>query len=495
MKKANFIFFIAAAALSVLVIIILATGFWKRFFEKEKEEYQPARIITPRETTISSSAENSVQMVWDENLNIKIPMNEGEVAVAVISRESEEGFAEEQFIAFLIPANTEKRVYVTYVNYDETERSYKRRWDAETLVTRAETLSFYDQDITGDRSNCIIAAGMNTAYEHTLTIFKRSGFNEEDEHLFNKIAELAIDGSIVIQETGRSLAYQQGITSGQSFNIATYGHDVYSENILDQIETIYSYSLLSGQYEQIRTSRIPGSQIEQQELRRILNGNSADFENFISDLWYYVSPQGTIDSRQYIYFNPAGREIIFYGDESQQVFNWLNSAATRYGLYITSQNISISTLRRRIDIELESLDSIRLRVTEDVRIRIEMIESWDGTYRRASSVQQKFSGSSISPLIDVVYDSSWGRIQFEKNGEYTIYSGNAARKGRYIFFEIDDEELLELRPFEDENRNERTIYRVESLANNALSLSRVRLGTSGVQDMFDPLVILLPVEN
>jgi hypothetical protein len=420
-------------------------------------------------------------------------MEDGEIVFAVLNKDREEILAEEQFIIFGNTYDNTRGLYLTYIGFDESSRRYRRMWNAPVAATRAETISILSQDIIGDRNNCIIVTGMNNRSEHSMTVFRRVSFTEDQT--FNKIAELQIDGSIIIQETTRSLAYQQGITKGQSYNIATYGHDNLSNNILDQIETIYSLNDDSGQYEQTGASRIPGSQIEQRQLREILSGVPGVFENFINDLWYYVSPQGTVDTRQYIYFDPSGREIIFYGDGAQQVFNWHNSTYTRYGIYIRSQNISISTLLRFIDIELESLDSIKLRVIEDVQLKISISTSWDGSYRRAGAVALKESASSVRPAINAVYDSSLGRIQFFDTGEYTINSGNTVRKGRYVFYKVDGNELLEFRSGEKNENDNRTIYKVETAAGSSLSLSRVRLGTAGIQDLYETAIILTPVEN
>jgi hypothetical protein len=489
MKKSAVIFSSLFVAVSVLLIAILATGFWKRYFITGTEEHTDTRIIIPLEANLHSEAGNTGQMRWGERVTTKIPMEDGETAIAVLNREREESPAEEQFVAFINP-NAERRVYIAYISFDETGRAYRRMWEAPTSVTRPETLSIFNLDLVGDRNNCIIVTGMNNRNEHTMTIFRR-GFFQRDDQEFNKIAEIQIDGSIIIQETGRSMAYQQGITRGQSFNIAAYGHDSSSNNLLDQIETIYSYSLSSQKYEQTSVSRIPGSQIEQRRLRELLSGAPGVFENFINDLWFYVSPQGTIDPKQYLYFDPAGREIIFYGDEAQQVFHWHNSTPTRTGIYIRSQNISISTLLRFIDIELESMDSIRLRVIEDVRLRITATATWDGTYRRAGAVVQHEKEASIKPGVNALYDSLWGRLELKGNGEYSISSGNETKRGRYVFFKVDDHELLELRP--DERTETRMIYKTEALGTAALSLSRVRLGTTGIQDLLETPVTLTPV--
>ncbi|MDR0302397.1 MAG: pallilysin-related adhesin, partial [Treponema sp.] len=402
------------------------------------------------------------------------------------------GVTEEQFVVYRYANDAAKPLYITGIVYDEQSREYKRQWDAPTAATRSETISLFTQDLIGDRINCVIVSGMNNQYEHTITVFRRNSFAQREQP-YTKIAELQIDGSIVIQETSRSMAYQQGITSGQSFNIAAYGHDTSSTNIMDQLETIYSYNPGTNQYERTNVSRIPGAQIEQRRVREILSGAPGVFENFTHDLWYYVSPQGMIDLKQYIFFDPASREIIFFGDEAQQVFRWQNSMPTRYGLYVRSQNISITTLLRFIDIELESLDSIKLRVFEDVRMKVIVNTSWDGTYRRAGAVNAEKPKSSIKASLNALFDSSLGRLQFFDTGVYTINSGE--KSGHYVFFKVDENDLLELRPDDAGEAPEgRTVYKVEVIGNSALILSRVRLGTTGIHEVMEPAVMLTPVE-
>jgi hypothetical protein len=167
-------------------------------------------------------------------------------------------------------------------------------------------------------------------------------------------------------------------------------------------------------------------------------------------------------------------------------------------LYVTSQNISISTLRRFIDIELESMDSIKLRVFEDVRLKINVSESWDGSYRRAGKMNPKENGSSIRGGINAAYNCSWGRLRFQDSGEYTITSDGTVKKGRYVFFNVAEQELLELRPEQGNAERgaseNRTVYRV-SASGAALILSRVRLGAAGVHDMLEGQIMLIPAES
>jgi len=490
MKKAFIGFYIGITLASIGLIFVLATGAWKQFFYEKPEEQFRTRIVTPRETGSIIDTATADLMIWNENLITKVPLEDGEVVIAVLTRESEDGIAEEQFAAYRYASDPAKVIYITWIVYDIERARYRRMWNAPIAAVRPETISLFTQDLIGDRSSCVIVTGMNDRNEYAMIIFKRS-FQDANEP-FITIAELQIDGSIVIQETGRSLAYQQGITAGQSFRIAAYSYDSSSSNILDQLETTYAYNPQSQKYEQINISRIPGSQIEQQRLRELLSGAPGVFEGFINDLWYYVSPQGTIDLKQYMYFDPSAKEIIFFSDKTQQVFNWQNSAPTRYGLYITCQNISISTLRRSIDIQLESLDSIKMRVIEDLNLKIDISESWDGSYRRASPAVLERQGSSLSPAFNALYDGPWGRIRFSDDGEYTISYGSTSRKGRYVFYRVDEHNLLELRP-EGENDN-RMVYRIDAAETSEMNLSRVRLGTTGIQDMLEPPVTLTFVE-
>jgi hypothetical protein len=493
-RKAFFILIAGAAAICAAILILTLSGVFQMLFRAKNQEQRRTRIVIPQENTNKGDSD-AERMAYEESINTWIAMEDGEIIITVLTQDFNNDALEEQIVAYRNLLENDSPIYLTYVNYDEQKKTYRRLWNVPTAAARLGTISLYTQDLLGDRNNCVILLGMNDRGEHTLTAFHR---NPQAPLIqpFAKIAELRIDGSILVQELERSQAYHQGFARGQSYPIAAYSHDTASVNILDQIETIYTYNSGSGVYEQSKVTRIPGSQIEQRRLRELLSGEQGVFETFISDLWYFVSPQGTVDSRQYIYFDPEGKEIIFFGDETQQVFTWQHSSPTRYGLYISSQNISITTLRRFLDIELESLDSIRLRVFEDVRLKIAVSGSWDGSYRRAASHEVAAPQKQFSPYIDALYDSSWGRLRFYPGGTYELSSSGLTRTGYYVFFRAGNQDLLELRP-ESAGKSageNRMIYRIDP-AGAGLSLSRVRLGAAGIQDLHEGQVVLTAVEG
>jgi hypothetical protein len=500
-----------------LVFIAAAAGAAFLYFkplqgaEDTENRIRQARVVVPQNMeTLGFEGSGEVErMVYEDAVNAKIALKEGESIVAVLTQDLDGDMVDEQILAHRRALEPDSPVSISYIGFDNALGGYRLIWSAPTVVSRPGTASVYTQDLIGDRSICILVSGMDNNGDQTLTVFRMGGAESPrgaeslrgdsapQEPAFSKIAELRIDGSIQVQEAERSQAYHTGLSGGQSFPIVAYGRDLNSANILDQVERLYTYNETRGIYEQTRTTRIPGSQIEQRRARELLNGGREKFEEFVTGLWYYVSPQGTVDNRQYIYFDPSGGEIIFYGEEIQQVFHWQNSSATRHGLYIASQNISVTTLRRFLDIELESMDSIRVKVFEDIRLKIYVTAPWDGSYRRAETTETAAALSGqpnrVLPYIDASYDGSIGRIVFSPDGNYSLASGGSVQKqGRYAFFTLDNQELLELRPL-DNGEGARETYRVERDAaedSGAMTLARIQLGTRGARDMHEAAISL-----
>jgi hypothetical protein len=146
---------------------------------------------------------------------------------------------------------------------------------------------------------------------------------------------------------------------------------------------------------------------------------------------------------------------------------------------------------------MESLDRIRIRVFEDIRLKLGVCAPWDGSYRRAGSSLRQTEEKNFRPYTEAVYDSSMGRLRFHANGEYELSSSGTRAKGRYAFFRVGNHELLELRPDRNASANsgsngdDRLTYSLTVMDNpDNLSLSRVRLGASGIQELHEIPVIL-----
>ncbi|MDR1788429.1 MAG: pallilysin-related adhesin [Treponema sp.] len=462
------------------------------FHEKRKLESYRTRLVTPDGAESLSPDGESPEDVFarEAGLELKVPLDEGDICVGILSGDFDSDSREEQIAAYRRQADRDSPVYVAYI--DNEEGGYRRVWSAATAASGVGAVTLSMQDLCGDRVFCFLVAGLNSRGEHTLTVFRRAP-GQTGEAFMRKIAELSIEGTITVKETARSLAYQQGRAQGAAFALSARGRDMDSANLLDQVEITYLYNAVRGIYEQSALVRIPGTQIEQTKVRELLSGAPGVFERFIEGLWYHVSPQGTLDSRQYLYFNPKDKELIFYGDDAQQVFTWQRATPTRSGLYINTQNVSVTTLRRFVDIDLESLDRIRVKVNEDVRLRIGVNTRWDGSYRRASrTASPPPPPAAPAPTLDASYEGALWKITFRPDGTCEQNKGGVVLKGKYAFFSIDSKELLELRL-----GGERETYLVGTAGtagaqggNQVLILNRVRIGAQGIVDMRESPITL-----
>ncbi|MDR2398103.1 MAG: pallilysin-related adhesin [Spirochaetaceae bacterium] len=511
----------------VFITLGLALGalrlFPQYFFRPSRgKEQRQTQVIIPQALNASFPGRpgGEERLPYEAYMQTKVALQEGELLISLLTEDFDGLPGEEQIITyrnFSAESEAERSVYITYVDFDEDTQEYSRIWSVPTGITQPGTVSLYTKDLIGDRSVCVILSGMNGEGEQILKAFRKNptGSDPLRAEPFDVIADIQISGAISIREVRRSQAYQNGLARGQSFSLVAYGRaqgpaETGSTDTVDQTEIIYAYDPAIGRYEQSSFTVIPRSQIEQRRLREVLSGGTTSFEAFVDGLWYYVSPQGTLDSRQYIYFDPQNRELVFFGEEAQQVFTWQKSSVTRYGLYIASQNISVTTLRRFLDLELESVDRIRVRVSEDVRLKIGVNTSWDGVYRKASvlPVSDGETPSPALPTVDGVYSGAWGKLQFFPNGVYELSSRESNRTGLYAFFLMGDEKLLELRPeytlkgaHKDlKGRLSRETYLVEYAPGETgnpegnLTLFPVRLGAKGIQKLHENPVFLVAYE-
>ncbi|GHU80771.1 hypothetical protein FACS189468_1470 [Spirochaetia bacterium] len=488
-------------ALGIGALVLLP----KDFFSPKDKEVQQTRVVIPQApgtNAVLQAGEFSYSRNSMDAANTKVALNEGETIITILTGDFDGDPQDEQIIAYRNLQEIDTPVFITYIDFDETLGGDSRIWSAPTAVTRPGTVTLYSEDLIGDGGICILVAGMNGAGEQTLTIFRKNGYSQfpdDGQRLplyepFSKVAEFLIEGSIAVQEAERPQSYKLGQSRGQSFAIAAYGRDYESSNFLDQVEITYTYNPVNGLYEQTKILRVPGSQIEQRRVRELLSGNSGQFEEFIDGLWYHEgSFEGKPEKRQYIYFDAANREVIFYIDDSQEVFVWQNSSATRYGLHILSRNTSLTNFRRTLNIELESLESIRLRVFEDVYLRIGPSAAWDGSYRKARADEALMQGKRVPPYLEAVYSGPAGRIAFSENGSYELYAAGIIQKGRYVFFGLGQDELLELRPLDPPGLTRETFRVSRSSAEGAnepfpaaeLTLVRIRIGTKGIQELHE----------
>jgi hypothetical protein len=482
------IFLLTAGGIGALVFLP------RDFFSSKDNEVQQTKLVIPQTVGTGDEFTDSQQgQGGEEDQALRIVLDEGESFVTALTRDFDGDSVEEQLIAYRKLQEIDAPIFLTYAKFNANRDMYTRVWNAPTAATKPGTLILYAEDLIGDGGICVLVSGMNGAGEQTLTAFRKNELSQSEP--FSKIAEFLIEGSITVEEPNSGKNPRE-----QSLSIATYGRDYESANIMDQIEVTYTYNRVNGLYEQSRVVKIPGAQIEQRRLRELLSGNSGQFESFINGLWY----QGEGNEKKYVYFNAPGRELIFYNNNAEEVFTWQDSTPTRFGLHINSRNISLTKLRRTVNVELTSLESIRLRVYQDVYLRSGPNTIWDGSYQRVQTAETVRDVKKSAPYLNGSFNGPDGTIIFYPDGSYelTPFAGPSelSRRGQYVFFNAGEEELLELRPTEGTAKNretetadpERETFKVQKNGESpgTLTLTRVRISTRGIQDMHEPAIVL-----
>ena len=222
----------------------------------------------------------------------------------------------------------------------------------------------------------------------------------------------------------------------------------------EQIQTTYEWNKRTSVYEPTSTTRLSSKKIAAKELARILDGTASTFRNFLDGMWYRTS---NTEEPRYLFFDPKSEEIIFFDQAIQEVYDWLNNTLRRNGIHITASNKSISNLVRYFDITLVSVDEIRVRVRDDVRMVIGTDTLWDGVYKKTSqninSVKTKLSEKPS--IINLIEEGS-GKWKFQDSTvafaekSFTLTKNTTKFTGVYTTTTLFNTDLIQFRA-DDEN--------------------------------------------
>ncbi len=360
--------------------------------------------------------------------------------------QNEGGEGEEQILTVRKTDRPDGRLYVVVADYIPSRKTWIRAWEGETLATKLTTFTIQAKDLIGDHNLNIVCMGMDEEDEQTITVFRR---NPGSALLgYTTIFSVAAD-AIAIAEADRSEGYQLGQTNGESWPILAFRRDKDSANLLDQVKTSYAWDYKRGAFMKTGEDRIPGAQVEHEMIAKVLTGSEKDFENFLQGLWY-ESGKGPLDpGTRMLVFDRQGSSITFYSTESQEVFRWTDSHSTRYGLYVGSQNESVSNLRRLMDLELTGADAISVRVFEDLQMKVDAENRWDGTYRKLpANIGESLSrGTKPAPAmkLDGRFLSADGTELDFDSPRYDLKKGQTTEHGAYTLFGLGDDTVMEFR--------------------------------------------------
>jgi hypothetical protein len=436
----------------------------------------------------------------ESSLN-KIAALPNEVILDTVSANLDSDEVDEQILTVRKTDKPGDHLSIVVADYSQSRRSWVRAFEGETLATKFTTFQIQTQDLIGDHNLDIVCSGMDDANEQTLTVYRRVKSGEADLISFAPIAAIAAD-SIVVDSVDRSEGYQLGQTNGVSWPIFAFQRDKSSENILDQIKTLYAWDPRSSAYVASGAEKIPGAQVEKEMATKILTGVEKDFEGFLQGAWCESGKSPTDPTARILVFDRPGNSIIFYSPDSQEDFDWNESHSTRYGLYVSCQNESVSDLRRLMDLELTGMGTISVRIFEDLQMKVDAQTSWDGSYRKMppQSSSDAAAPDRAAPEIKLAgrYKGADGlSLSFDKEG-FTLENKGRTSKGGFVLYTLGKDSVLQLSTLQDpgilvDRRNYRLRYsetKVGKLIIRHILLSPARATIEGLELLQEPELAL-----
>ena len=232
---------------------------------------------------------------------------------------------------------------------------------------------------------------------------------------------------------------------------SVHHRDPESENFLDQIRETWEWNFTRKAYERVLVERIPGAQIERQLVTRILDGTVETFQRYLEGIWYRASADPRTPGSQFVIFDPRERTLSFFSDNVMEPYQWEDSHPTRYGIFIGSRSSAVKTLRRLIDVELTGHEAVSLRIFQDIRLKADVTEQWNGTYRKmnselASSFRKAnpVTQPSSAPLSGRYRGLDGSTLSFDPP-RFTTARDGRSEAGGFSVFTLKGAEILEMK--------------------------------------------------
>ena len=440
MKRVPIVFFLlfALALIFYFLFSSFATG-------KEQETVR-AKVVIPATTTQVEQTEDteSYSSVEFENTSL-IQLNMDETLITTLSIDLNSDTFEDQIVA-VKKANNPNIVIIIGL-YNSKTSEYQRFTEIQTSIFQVKTFSLMTMDLAGNHTNTLVCTGFSSNNDSILQAYNPKV--ERNRFSIVKIIDLKTDGTIFIQQAQRNDNYSIYNMNAECFPIIMYSTEETPEGTdFEQVQTTYEWNKKTEIYEPTTTTRLSSKKIAAKELARILDGTVPTFTSFLDGLWYRTNTTG---QQRYIFFDPKSEEIIFFDQAIQEVYDWLNNTLRKSGVYISASNKSISNLVRYFDIALVSVDEIRVRVRDDVRMIIGTDTLWDGIYKKTSQKMSSVQSKTTATNIIKTMEEGAGKWNFQDNsvvftdGVFSLSNKDKKESGVYTHTTLFNTDLIQFR--------------------------------------------------
>lgn len=456
----------------VVIIVIIGILAYQRIVHQRTQVIpQNAQTIIPTAPQLQQQEVSSSEVI-PENIQSGITLLSDEVLVEDIQADLNGDNKEDKIIA--AKKLSDQFIYLFIFLQDSEAQTFTRAVEIKTEATHAKTLSVYTLMVQEYTYPVIVYNGMNADSMQVFGMY-RLGIDEDKIISIYSLADIQADGQIILKnEQDNSIS---------DYTISAYYSDKDAPNTLNQIEKQYTWNAKKGFFVQTKETKIPGKKIESQFLQKFQTGDSNSFQEFLDGLWY--QPSAKRDQNRSIFFNRSENEIIFSVNNIQELFTIDSITPRRFGIYFSTKNASISSIHRRISIELLGIDEVHIRVIDDIaRLKIGVASNWDGSYRKISNtvreVQSSITFDNIKKILtadEKIWTSAEGYSLYFSDNSYRFLQDTAENSGWYTILQIKGNTVLQLK---DTENNERFFNLILDNAGKRLSLIEVSVTLSGI---------------
>ncbi|MBQ5491595.1 MAG: pallilysin-related adhesin [Treponema sp.] len=431
------IFILAIAALAVAFVS-------KRYLSEQPEKVTGSRVVAPQVTVrTEQSSEDSFSMSEETTLSSLVSLRNDETLLSIVSMDFNGDGYEDQVNSIRTASSPYIQLLVGL--YNPSDGKYERSAVIATTVTQVRTFTYTGIDLTGDHRTALVYQGYTETGNSVLQAFFIRG--TASSATLQQIASFETDGSIYVQQMDRYDAYERSQAAGASYPIWVYSTDTNSANN-DQLQTQYDWSSAAGQYVLVSQKREAGVRLAAREFERIQDGTIETFASFLDGLWHKTD---AASDKYYLFFDYDSSEIIFFQSDSEEVYTWVNSYLRRNGIYLTTINQGVENLQRRVDVSLRSLDTVYIRLQDDLRMLIGENSSWDGEYKKVSAgpAVASVKARAADYISELTSEPSWtsadGTVFKFISGSYTAIGDSISDNGLYTSLQAFGKPYLQLR--------------------------------------------------
>lgn len=427
----------------------------KYFSSDDDEKNVHAQVVTPITQDDSESNVSEDGELSDSEIQTSfVPLLPTETLMSTLSIDFDGDAFDDQIV--IVRKSGSSNLVIIVGLYNSETNTYERSAEIPTEISRIRTFSYNGIDMIGNHRIALVYQGIKSDGDQVLNMYlcrRRRGVAE-----ITNIGSFTSDGTIFIQQAERSEAYELSQAQGQSYTVWVYSSDkdAKSSDGITQVQTEYSWNSESQSYVQTRRLEITGNSLAAKELSRIQNGNVETFAQFLNGLWYKTSNESL--TPLYIHFDYDAKEIILLSDDTEGVYFWEESSLRRSGIYLSTVNSIISSMKRRFDIMLTGVNEVYIHVRDDVgNMPVKESNQWDGTYKKMA-FQSVFGDDNAVSVSDeyekvLVAQKTWtdnaGNIYTFENNGYKFQTTDTEENGIYVIETVGSTPVIQFRSNEN----------------------------------------------